>query len=105
MYEQTEDYRIGMIEGVLSCHIAGVLDTEDFWYTIDNVICAEHDKVIDRLKGFDFLDKDILNRLINDCPTNLRVKVNSWDPGIIYPKNFNDCECSQTGTGVCVGNC
>ena len=86
-YEQTEDYRIGMIEGVLSCHTAGVLDTEDFWYTIDNVICAEHDKVIDRLKGFDFLDKDILNKLINDCPSNLRVKVNSWDSGIVYPKH------------------
>jgi len=65
---QTEDYRIGMIEGVLSCHLAGVIDTDDFWYTIDNVIYAEHDKVLERLIGFDFLERSTFMALFEAMP-------------------------------------
>ena len=65
---QTEDYRLGMIEGVLSCHLSGVIDTEDFWYTIDNVIHAEHDKVLGRLIGFDFLERSTFMALFEAMP-------------------------------------
>ena len=65
---QTEDYRVGMIEGVLSCHLAGVIDTDDLWYTIDNVIYADHDKVLERLISFDFLERSTLMALFEAMP-------------------------------------
>ena len=65
---QTEDYRVGMIEGVLSCHLAGVIDTDDFWYTIDNVIYADHNKVLERLIGFEFLERSIFMALFEAMP-------------------------------------
>ena len=65
---QTEDYRVGMIEGVLSCHLAGVLDADDFWYTIDNVICADHNSVLKRLNLFDFIEHTTFMTLFEAMP-------------------------------------
>lgn len=65
---QTEDYRIGMIEGVLSCYTAEVIDTDEFWYTIDNVIYAEYDEVLNRLIGFDFLERSTFMALFEAMP-------------------------------------
>ena len=65
---QTEDYRLGMIEGVLSCHLAGVIDTDEFWYTIDNVIYADHNRVLKRLNLFDFLEPEIFMALFEAMP-------------------------------------
>ena len=70
MYEQTEDYRIGMIEGVLSCYLAEVIDEGEFWATIDYPICAEHDKVLKRLIGFDFLERSAFMKLFEAMPKN-----------------------------------
>ena len=65
---QTEDYRLGMIEGVLSCHLAGVIDTDEFWYTIDNVIYADHNRVLKRLNLFDFLEPEVFMALFEAMP-------------------------------------
>jgi len=70
MFEQTEDYRVGMLEGVLSCYLAEVIDAEEFWYTMDYPICAEHGKVIRRLNDyFDWLEPEKRQELIEACPS------------------------------------
>tara|TARA_R110002167_G_scaffold81326_1_gene222790 strand:+ start:872 stop:1183 length:312 start_codon:yes stop_codon:yes gene_type:complete len=67
---QTEDYRIGMLEGVLSCFLAEVIDADEFWYTMAYPICAESDNVIRRLnEEFEWLEPEQRQELIEACPS------------------------------------
>ena len=78
MYRQTEDNRLGMLEGVITCFVAEYLDAEDFWYVIDSHIYADHENVLDFIESvtrgedfnqFGWLEADQSNELITACPT------------------------------------
>ena len=82
MYEQTDDNRQGMYEGVISCYLAEYIDSEEFWSVIDNYIYAEHETVLEFIKwvtvGADhnslaWLDEDKSRDLISACPTLCKV--------------------------------
>ena len=67
---QTDDYRLGMLEGVLSCFLAEVIDAEEFWYTMAYPICAESGNVIRRLnEEFEWLEPEQRQELIEACPS------------------------------------
>jgi len=79
MYEQTDDNRQGMYEGVIACYLDERIDSEEFWEVIDNRIYADHETVLDFIEwvtdvpgghnSLAWLSEDEANELIVSCPT------------------------------------
>ena len=70
MYEQTDDFRWGLTEGVITCYLADFLDVDEFWYVIDNYIYADHEDVFQRIHDCsDWLEIEKRYELITGSPS------------------------------------
>ena len=67
---QTDDFRYGLTEGVITCYLAEFLDADEFWYVIDSYIHADHAAVIQRIKASsEWLDFPKQYELFIACPS------------------------------------
>ncbi len=70
MFEQTDDFRYGLTEGVITCFLSELMDADDFWYVIDAYIYADHKDVLARIESCsDWLEPEKRQELIEACPS------------------------------------
>ena len=70
MFEQTDDFRYGLTEGVITCFLSELMDADEFWYVMDNYIFAEHEDVLARIElCSDWLEPEKRQELVEACPS------------------------------------